>query len=184
MSSVFYKAQFEQRFPIPLIAFEHLTAKSSLSPEDLTLEVLSACCGKPNPTQEDIGYFLAVIQQESTTAQQVIDEAPSAEAATAKAKTLGAAFQQFLQTLDSARILLWACGYDYQRAEYLYTKVDRSIANQIIEDFLKILHEQNTYLFEAGLYGFGGSYKNDSPGEDLVDMTEMDASSIMQMLSQ
>ena len=178
--SIFYHCQYEQLFPVPLIAFERLYALQDLPPEEALSKVLSECCGKPKPTEAEIQYFLGRLKSDAEEANTRVASI-TGEANRSPTKTLGTSFQKFLTELDSARLLLWACGYDFDRAKYLYTQVDRSIATQIIDDFLKLQHERNTYQFEAVLYGFGGSYSSDAQDEDTVDMTDLDASSIMAM---
>lgn len=180
--SAFYSARFEHLFPISLLAFERLAALSHLPAEEGIPLVLAECCNKPNPTEAEVVYFLERVQIESAAAQERVDDT-SSQKRSQPSKSLGTAFQEFLGQMDSARLLIWACGRDYEKAQYIYTSVDRSIATQIIDDFLRLQQEQNTYLYESILYGFGGGYKEDSSGEEIVDMTDMDASSIMKMLS-
>jgi hypothetical protein len=180
--SIFYNAQFEQLFPIPLIAFERLSALSHLPAEEALPIVLAECCNKPNPTEAEVVYFLERIRDDSKEAQEKIEAVTDAKPANTSTKTLGTSFKKFLGQLDSARLLLLACGWDYEKAKYLYTKVDRKAANQIIDDFLELQHERNTYLFEATMYGFGGGYTDDER-EEVMDLTGMDAAGIMAMLS-
>lgn len=179
--SLFYTTQFEQLFPIPLIAFEHLNTLQSLPPETALAKVLAECCHKPNPTDLEVNYFLSRVQQDSEKAQKRLEEQNIPGAKTTPTKSLGTAFQEFLRQLDSARLLLWACRFDFEKAKYLYTQADSYVANQIIEDFLRLQNERNNYLFEAALYGFGGKYSNDGADAGEIDMTEMDAADIMAM---
>lgn len=187
--SLFYRAQYEHLFPIPLLAFERISALKDTPPEEVLPQVLAECCGKPKPTDAEIQYFLQRIKDESDAAQQKVArvEAAREDQPAEPSKSLGSSFQKFVSGLDSSRILLWACGYDYEKAHHLYTQVDRSIAMQIVDDFIQLQHERNTYLFEASLYGMGGQYKDDTTpssgvADDEIDLTDMDASSIMQIL--
>lgn len=181
--SLFYTARYEQLFPIPMIAFERLEALSDIPPEQAVPQVLAECCNKPKPTEEEILYFLERLKGDSREAQERMGSAPEPKTHVRPEKSLGTSFQEMLGKMDAAKLLLWACSYDYARAEHLYTQVDRSIASQIIDDFLRVQYERNTYLFEAVLYGFGGKYNSDDGQGDMVDMTDMDASQIMAMLA-
>ena len=180
--SVFYQAQFEHLFPIPLLAFERIDALRHLAPEQVIGQVLAECCNKPKPTPEEITYFIRRVQGEVSQAEQQI--APSESISThTTSRTLGTSFNKLVSSMDTSRLLLWACNWDYQKAKYLYTQVDKTIAKQVVDDFLKVTQETNTYTFEATLYGFGGSYTEDSGNDpDDIDLTQLDASSIMSAL--
>lgn len=180
--SIFHTAKFKHLFPISLLAFEHLNTLQHLPAEEALTKVLAECCDMPNPTEEEALYFLARIKEDSEEAQKKVDESPAPTTDKPVAKSLGTAYQEFLRQLDSARLLLWACGFDFKKAEYLYSRVDRSISSQILEDFLRLQNEQNNYLFESGLYGAGGSYKEGELDADTIDMTDMDSSEIMAFL--
>lgn len=97
-------------------------------------------------------------------------------------KTLGTSFQEFLNKLDAPRILLWACNWDFDKANHWYSEVDRTSTLQMIEDFLSVQHELNTYQFETVLYGFGGGYKEDKKEETTEDWSHLDATGLMQAL--
>ena len=148
--------------------------------EEAVSQVLSECCNKPNATEQEMIYFLSRVQE---SAKPDTPSAPASE--DAPSRTLGTSFQTFLSSLDAARILLWACQFDYQRADYFYSVVDSSVANQIIKDFVSSLHEQNTYLFEAVLYGFGGKYSEENTSgldENTIDARDMDIASLSKLL--
>ena len=173
--SVFYAAKFQYRYPISMLAFERLTQLSELSAEEAVPKVLAECCHISNPSKEDLIYFLERLQAEHV-------DSPSETKVTKASKSLGTAYQAFLGKLDSARLLLWACGFDFAKADYLYSQVDQSITTQIIEDFITLQNEQNTYLFEAVMYGFGGKYNEDGADANLVDATEMSANELKKLL--
>ena len=181
--SLFYSARFSQRFPVSLLALESLTNLSDLPADEAIPKILSECCGVQEPVEEDLVYLLGVLEEEAKKTNEN-NKTPPAAPTTKKTKTLWSSFNQFMSGLDSSRVLLWACGFDYKRAEYLYTKVDRSIANQIIADFVSMQQEQNILLLEATMYGFGGKYSEESESENTVDATEMGADALRKLLSQ
>jgi hypothetical protein len=127
--------------------------------------------------------LLGVLEEEAKKTDEA-NKTPRAGSTNKKTKTLWSSFNQFMSSLDSSRVLLWACGFDYEKAEYLYTKVDRSIANQVIADFVSIQQEQNILLLESTMYGFGGKYSEESEDENIVDATEMGADALRKLLSQ
>ena len=178
--SVFYQARFEHLFPIPLLAFERIDALRHLPPEQVIGQVLAECCNKPKPTSEEITYFIRRVQGEVAQAAPQVESKTEEDddpykpvESSTKRRTLGSSFQEMISKMDSARLLLWACNWDYNKASYLYTVVDKSIAKQVIDDFIRVTQETNTYLFEAGLYGFGGSYSGDEPSSgDEVDASD------------
>ena len=183
--SIFYAARFERAFPVSLLAFERLANLAHLEPIEATTQVLQQVCGVKKPTEQDILYLLDRFKSASEKAEQSAkpsDNSDPLEYSEQPSRSLGSSFYQFTRSLDISRVLLWLSGWDYQKAEYLYSSVDRDDAMQLVEDFLRLQDEKNTYQFEAVLYGFGGHYKNDDSGEDSLDMTGMDAESIMQMI--
>lgn len=179
--SLFYSARFSQRFPVSLLALEHLTNLSNLPPEESIPRVLAECCEIFEPVEEDLIYLLDVLQEE---AEKTTKEPPKQVKVTPPlARSLWTSFHKFIQQLDSSRILLWACGFDYKKAEYLYTKVDRTVANQVISDFVASLQEHNTANLEASMYGFGGKYQDEAENEYTTDATEMNAEDLRKLLS-
>lgn len=179
--SPFYSRRFEQRFPVPLLAIERLAALEQLPPEQSIPQVLKDCCGVVKPDEDDLRYFLERINE---VVEQKAEDKPEVnpDIKVKPTKTLGTSFSNFLGKLDTPRILLWACGWDFEKAQYWYTQVDRTITMQMIEDFLAVQHERNTYQFETVLYGFGGGYKDDTQEESTEDWSNLDAAGLMKAL--
>lgn len=150
-----------------MVAFEHFGVIREDGVEQALIQTLQVCCGIDDPTLEDIEYLLQRFEQAAKVQ-------PAAEkTATHKTKSLGTAYRDMLASLPLDRVLLWMVGFDYTKAEQIYLHVDRDVALQMVDDFLKISVEQNNYLFEAVMYGFGGSYKDDAPpDEDVVDLRD------------
>ena len=175
--SLFYASSFEHLFPVPLIVFERLAGLQHLLPEVALAQTMSECCNKPAPTEAEVLYFVDRLQTQTESATDKTEARPEPKF---KVRSLGTAFQDFLKQLDVSRILLMACNYDYEKARHLYTRVDYTVANQVVEDFLRLQNERNHILYESVLYGFGGKYKEET--EEYFDSDGMDAATAMRML--
>lgn len=176
--SVFYRSVYERPYPITLLALErfyHLQDAGDL--EEAILRTLIECCGCETPTEDDARYFL---DRFAALAEEVKSKQPEPEPSTTRqeppSKTLHSSLHELYSSLPTDRMLLWMCGYDYQRAQYLYTRVDRDDVMKMIEDWLSVNLEQARSQFEAALYGAGGSYKSDAsqPEEGVVDLSKSD----------
>ena len=183
--SIFYAALFERPFPVSLLAFERLSALGELHPRDAVLKVLTECCNVYRPTEQDIEYLQRRVEAAAQEVEKKARVPDDDDDDRPRGKSLGTSFQTFTRTLDAARILLWACGFDYEKAKFWFTEADRDDAMQVVDDFLRLQQERNAYLYEAALYGFGGKYRDDGnssgDGEE-IDLTGASAAQIMGMM--
>lgn len=171
--SIFYSSRFTQRFPVSLLALEHLEQLSQHQPLPIAIsQVLQECCGLASPTEADGIYFLERLQEPHTPEPSAKPQRPQT------GKTLGTAYNKFLLKLPVDRLLLLICQGDYNKADYLYSSVDSTVAIKVIEDYLSLQQETNIYLYEAVLYGFGGSYKDDDSGAEEMDLSGASADEI------
>jgi hypothetical protein len=72
------------------------------------------------------------------------------------------------------------CAYDFNKANYVYTKLDRDIALEMVDSFLELKAQENNLLFESCLYGFGGKYTTDGEAE-VVDLDLSNDNDIAQL---
>jgi hypothetical protein len=176
--SLFYE-EAQRPFPVPLIAFERLSAVdlTAMSQDELLAEyrhVLAVYCGVENPTEADFRYLY-----ERLTAPQEDEESsdsgkPSQKSSRKPARTRGTAFAEAAAELGVDRILLAAVGYDWAKAKHLYCEADRTVAMAAVETFLRLSREHHTAMYEASLYGFGGKYVEEDEASHTLDLTSED----------
>ncbi|WP_019865133.1 hypothetical protein [Methylovulum miyakonense] len=170
--SIFHQIHFTHRFPVPLLALEHLETLSKAVPlPEAIVATLIHCCDRKPPTEEDMDYFLERVKELDKPKEKSTNKNP-------QGKSLGTSFNKFLSKLPADRVLVMACGWDIAKADHLYSTVDASIAVQVIEDYLSLQQESNTFLYEAVLYGFGGKYDGDEGGSEDLDLTGASAADI------
>jgi hypothetical protein len=179
MGSIFNKAH--RPFAIPLLAFERFSElRQQLTNEAKVLEsvvipTLVECCSIVDPTEQDIEYFLERLERVGKEANSLSD-APKPS----YARTLGSAYAGALRKLDTAGLILYMCAYDFNKANYVYTKLDRDIALEMVDSFLELKAQENNLLFESCLYGFGGKYTTDGEAE-VVDLDLSNDNDIAQL---
>lgn len=166
--SIFSKHQ--RPFSVPLLAFERFTElRQQITDDDRILEsvvipVLVECCGVSAPTEKDVKYFLERLEQVGRN----VPESP--EAAKPPTKTLGSAYAEALRNLDVAQLILYMCAFDFHKANYVYTELDRDVAVEMLDTFISMKLQENNLLFESCLYGFGGKYESDKGPVETVDV--------------
>jgi hypothetical protein len=175
--SLFYQARFVMRFPIPLLALERFDVLVKTLPIlDAAISTITECCHRHPVQNEDIIYFLERVQD-----LQKPPKPPNLSSGPVSIKTLGTSFGKFLSSKPPDHILLMACGWDYNKAAHLYSMEDAAVSILVIDDFLSLQQERNNYLYEAVLYGFGGSYAEDGDTSDDIDLSGASAADIMNM---
>ena len=162
--SVFYSSY---RFPLSLLALEHFDAiQAKEGPETAMLDTLARYCGCPDPSTEDIEYFVSRLEELIRK-----DDPPKDPPSAPPKKSLGTAWIEAISQLSVDKLLLAAVHYDYDKAQYLYCKADRTVAMAVLDTFISLQTEQFNYGFECVLYGFGGGYKDDtSAPEGAIDL--------------
>jgi len=155
------------RFPVSLLALEHFDAlQASEGLEAALLSTLINHCGCPDPSTDDLEYFVQRLEE-------LIPKETPAEKPThlADKKSLGTAWFKAISELPVDKLLLAAVQYDYDKARYLYCTADRTVAMAVLDTFITLQTEKFNYLFECVLYGFGGTYKDDAaPPEGAIDL--------------
>lgn len=162
--SIFYSSC---RFPLSLLALEHFDAiQAKEGPEAAMLDTLARYCGCPDPSTDDLEYFVSRLE-EIIHKDDALKDPPSAP----PKKSLGTAWIATISKLPVDRLLLAAVQYDYDKARYLYCQADRTVAMAVLDTFIALQTEQFNYGFECVLYGFGGGYKDDtSAPEGAIDL--------------
>jgi len=162
--SIFLK-ETELPFPIPLLAFEILFKEfDNLPSEEESL--IAACyhkslllgCGIEEITNEHIKYF-----SERVLALKAEFEKPSEGVNTQPAsKGFYSDYISYVSELDTSVSALISTGFDYHKAKYLYTEVDRGIALEIIKASHTHTSRLSRVQLEACVYGFGGEMSGGS----------------------
>lgn len=159
--SIFYSMGSGRRFPISLLAVETyaIHVGDSVTDDelfDLFVSIVTEICGVPDPTTEDIHYFvgrLQEIQDELSEPQAVVEKGPK--------KGWGSSYVEFLQKLSLDSVILRMVGYDFDAAKKLYCDLDRADTMKLVRDYTSGLMQEGLMLLESTMYGFGNSYSED-----------------------
>lgn len=80
-------------------------------------------------------------------------------------------FVEWLNKLDAQAMCLYAADADVERARYLYGSVDRETVIAVCEHRVAADWKQAQLMFEACLFGFGGSYGEGGGDTETFDLT-------------
>jgi len=149
----------DHRFPISLLAmekYEELSTQCKTDEEHLIAScvVMKEFCGVGDPEEEDITYFASRL---SSIVEDIDKEVKKKK----ERVSFGTSYAKYIGGARVDLLLTRMCNYDYDRAKYLYSKVDRDHCLDLIRDFITQQMEFNQVLMEASMYGFGGKYKDD-----------------------
>jgi hypothetical protein len=175
MASLFYREHF-QPYPITLLLLEHF---SVLMEEQLKLELayqdsfevlatqvlLDTKTLKHPPTEAEMIYLFTRIK-----AIQEEEAEPKSPTSGNGKKLFGSHYLEWLDTLDSEKLCLFASDYDYERARHLYCKTDRDAVTDMARLRAESDWQGKLASFEACLFGFGGGYGDSD--ERVIDMKE------------
>ena len=172
MPSLFYKATFERRFPLPFLFLEDLgIAVKALGQEPTEEQVADAIKSSlkrslPDikPRSEDIAYVSERL--EKLAAQDKGEEGDSK-----KKQDFASSFTNWAGKLEPHEVCLVAADMDYFQARRLYAEVDRDDVVDLSTQWVKREWERVKVGYESVVYGFGGGYKDNG-----VTGTEVDVS--------
>lgn len=170
MNSSFYKNRFERRFPVSLLMLERLT-HAELSEQGVTQALLD--CGLKQVSEDDLVYIMDRISAETKPAKA------DGEKIVYKGRSFASSYLETLNKQDVATLLLYACGWDYTKAEWTYCNVDKDDVMDLLGKFMEFRMQENVVAFEACMFGFGGKYE-DSP-KGLMNLQEMDFDDLDQL---
>lgn len=174
--TIYYREKFDLKFPIPLLAYEVLQYRMSelgddFEPEDLQPiydTVLTQVCGVADPQADDYVYLVEAIKE-------VIASGTNEQPATSKGdgkRAYSSEFYKYFGLLPTDTTCLQVCGFDYEKARVLYCEVDRTIAMEIISQYVTRLQNDHTIMLESCVYGFGGNLDGASSDTITLDDTE------------
>ena len=96
-------------------------------------------------------------------------------------KTIGTALLEWAKKMDPEKICLFTAGFDFKKARHLYMEVDHRAVLEMYAARISYEEQVLTSRFEAAMYGFGGSYKEDkaakssAPSEEGVTVVDLTA---------
>lgn len=158
---------------------EELQAAIQEIPEQSDITLLSVVSSTLNKLFPDVK--LSEAEQKDLFAR--LEEAFSPEQAEAEAdakekiKSLGTALSDHFVGLSPQNICLYLADSDLAKAELLYCQEDRTTVLEMYNAKTEMEMQRLTASFEAGMYGFGGGYKDDpnvskdDGDSDAVDLT-------------
>lgn len=174
--SPFYNQRFSRRFDLPLLAYEmlwgHFT-EGDLDPQDEVVvskiykEVLITVCGIPNPSKEDLDYFVA----KSIEVSKGFKEEDKDKSRPYK-RGFSTEFYKMLAETPIYDLVTQMCSYNYKEADRLYSVVDREDTLHFLDIYLtRVKHDQQV-LLEACVYGAGGGFGKGSGAVAEHDLTK------------
>ena len=131
MPSLFYKAIFERRFPLPFLFFEDLEEAVRVIGEDITDEQLEGviraslkrCLSMKKVTDEDVMYVSSRLEEEALERE---NEPPPEKEPKSKRQAFATAFAAWVTELSPHEVCPLISDYDYDKAFTLYRTVDKS----------------------------------------------------------
>ena len=167
MASIFYKERFERRFPLPMLTLERAQALFSTLDVDAATDrdvnqcikqaLKETCNACPSPGLDDLAYVVDRMNK-------MMKDSPDEEVPLPKTRSLASSFITWAAGLETDQVCLVASGFDYKKAKFLYTEVDRDDVVEMAQQFLTMEMEKVKVGYESVVYGFGGSYEGDKTG--------------------
>ena len=176
MPSLFYKAAFERRFPLPYLFFEVLGIQVEESGGiDITVADLAAaiekalnkCLPSTKISDKDTAYVSSRLEADAEEQEKVMKEA-EATPEVRKKNGFATSFSDWVGDLSPAELCLVISEFDHSRASYLYTEVDRGDVVDMSKAWMTMEWERIKVGYESVVYGFGGGY-DDKGGSPVVD---------------
>ena len=171
--SVFYTAKYGRAFAIPMLAYEFLgiefnkegVAEDEKRINEVYREVLEDIC-KVKFNAENLSELVKRSQGMATEAAEAEGRGP-----TKTKKGFTTSFYSYLLALPADKLILQACGNDYDTARNLYCVMDREDAMDIVSGYISRLQHDQGVMLEACAFGFGGEASGGGGGEEnVVDM--------------
>jgi hypothetical protein len=156
--------KYGRKFPVSLLSIEFYAIESEKNKEDDNLlydalvNTVVKTCAINSPDQDDLKYFLSRLEG-------IRDSLKGSGEGVAKGKdvkTFGSSYLKYLTNLSIDSTLLKMTGYDMAAAARLYCEIDRDDVQKLVDEYVTGKSEENLVLMESSMYGFGGSYADDS----------------------
>lgn len=166
MPSLFYKATFERRFPLPFLFFEDIgiaAAEFGDEPTNDQVEMairrsLKRCMPHLKVKAEDVSYVSGRLEKFAAEMKKLAAEQKAEEPKRVK-KDFASSYAQWVSKLQPEEICLAAADMDYFVARRLYMEVDREDVTELSSQWMKREWEKIKIGYESVVYGFGGGYK-------------------------
>lgn len=176
MSTIFYEEKFNPQIPLTGLFMEHLGVKIEQAggvSAEIAVEVIKEClveCDVLKDVTEE--QLVGVVKRINDLAEKPTSEDEGA-GSTGKGKFFAGYLTDWANGLDYAKLCLYLADYSYHTAREYYEKIDQQIIIAIAHDKLRQDFENARVVFEASLFGFGGSYGNTpKEGEEVIDLME------------
>ena len=161
-ASMFYVNKITRPFNVPMLAFEVAFIEINKLGDDLTEErlisiysdVLVSQC-KVEVSQQNLDHLVNVISTSST-----IEDSVKASAKSSQKGGFTSQFYKYFLDVPIDQMLLQICGYDMQKAEYLYCVADREDTLKVVEAYTTRLQQDHMVMLESCVCGFGGDMKS------------------------
>jgi hypothetical protein len=177
MPSLFYKAMFDRRFPLPFVFIEHVNSKleelgeeGDEAVEAMLVQSISFCMGIDKVTKEDIEYTSQRLEEASFASP--IDK--KGEGGPTVKKSFATSFSEWVTGLQPEDLCLVIAGFDYGRAKQMYTEVDYEDVVNMSAIWMDREWEYIKVGYESVVYGFGGGYDDKATHAATVDVSAED----------
>lgn len=161
-------------FPVSLAAFEFIIEGLSKldiidneAISELYCKAMVEHCFQPTPTTEGVNYISERLRDanESVGGKSRNITKPSK-------RSFSSEFSKMMSDLHTDQLIMQMCEYDYAKAKTVYCTVDRDIALAMLNTYLTRLQHDQQVVFEAAVYGFGGSFEGGKKVDVEYDLTD------------
>lgn len=160
---------FPSSEPVLSLAFyEALSISAQETPEGVFDDIIKASFDRIDTAYDK--DQLPAIRERLTQEAEKEPPAPQARSASKK-KAFGTGFLEWAAAFDSTQLCLFLADYDFDQATHLYTQIDRKVIEKLVEERLAMEWQKSVLLYEASMFGMGGHYKDSSPDDQIIDLT-------------
>lgn len=167
MASLF---RHSHKHPVSFLFLEILREFVAANPETTLGVAIQVVCQELNYTAPDLDQIAERLQ---------VPEKSEASPSGSKSdkKSFGSGYLEWMQKQTPDVQCLIASRFDVRKAEYLYSRVDKNVAEDVLRAFTEHDWQQAVLNFEASMFGFGGSYgggKGSKGSDSAREVVEVD----------
>ena len=164
MSSIF---RHQYQHPVSFLFVEMMREYVSANPETSLRHAIWAVCDQLEYRNPDLDLIVSRLQEQ--------DQVESKKQSKKQEKTFGSSYLEWMEKQTPDVQCLIAARFDVKKAEYLYSKVDKNVAEKVLKAFTEHDWQQAVLQFESCMFGFGGSYgKKGGKKQPAGDVEEVD----------
>lgn len=138
-----------------------ISAAAEMSPDALLSSVIREAYTEAYgtaPTQDQLAYLLSRVQDSVEANQTSESDDKKGKSKPKRSKSLGTTAMQWLEGLSMNQLLMLLSDFNPTTLNTLYTDTDVKVITAMAELYVSKFDKHLLSMYEAVLYGFGGSY--------------------------